>query len=105
MVAAAGNQLIGEALHLGKPLLALPESGHAEQRMNGHFLRAMECGDFAPLEHVDVGRVRGFLAGLDRYRPALTALAGRMDGAGEVLRVIERWLPGPTAAAARSAAA
>jgi len=32
VVAAAGNQLIGEALHLGKPLLVLPERAHAEQR-------------------------------------------------------------------------
>jgi uncharacterized protein (TIGR00661 family) len=105
VVAAGGNQLIGEALHLGKPLLALPESAHAEQRMNGHFLRGMGCGDFLPLERVDADRVRAFLGGLDRYRPALAARAGRMDGAGDVLRVIERRLPGSAAAAARPAAA
>ncbi|MFO0423822.1 MAG: glycosyltransferase family protein, partial [Planctomycetia bacterium] len=34
MVSAAGNQLIGEALHLGKPMLVLPERAHAEQLMN-----------------------------------------------------------------------
>jgi uncharacterized protein (TIGR00661 family) len=105
VVAAGGNQLIGEALHLGKPLLALPESAHAEQLMNGHFLRGMGCGDFMPLERVDADRVRAFLGGLDRYRPALAARAGRMDGAGDVLRVIERRLQGSAAAAACPAAA
>ena len=38
LVSAAGNQLIGESLHLGKPLLALPERAHAEQMMNSYFL-------------------------------------------------------------------
>jgi len=105
VVAAGGNQLIGEALHLGKPLLALPEQAHAEQAMNGHFLRGMGCGDFVPLERVDADRVRAFLGGLDLYRPALAALAGRMDGAGDVLRVIERRLPARVAGSARHAAA
>lgn len=105
VVAAGGNQLIGEALHLGKPLLALPESAHAEQCMNGHFLRGMGCGDFVPLERVDAARVRAFLGGLDRYRPALVARAGRMDGAGDVLRVIQRRLPDSAVAASRPAAA
>lgn len=104
VVAAGGNQLIGEALHLGKPLLALPESAHAEQRMNGHFLRGMGCGDFVPLEQVDADRVRAFLGGLDRYRPALAARVGRMDGASDVLRVIERRLPGSVAAGRPAAA-
>lgn len=103
VVAAGGNQLIGEALHLGKPLLALPESAHAEQRMNGHFLRGMGCGDFVPVEQVDAARVRVFLGDLDRFRTAVAAVAGRMDGTGAVLQVIERRLPG--VAAARSAAA
>jgi hypothetical protein len=73
--------------------------------MNGHFLRGMGCGDFLPVERVDASRVRAFLGGLDRYRPALAARAGRMDGTGDVLRVIERRLPGSAAAAARPAAA
>jgi uncharacterized protein (TIGR00661 family) len=89
VVAAGGNQLIGEALHLGKPVLALPESAHAEQCMNGHFLRAMDAGDFQPLERVDGPAVRGFLAARDRYRPALERLAGRMDGAGAVVQAVE----------------
>jgi uncharacterized protein (TIGR00661 family) len=88
VVAAAGNQLIGEALHLGKPMLLLPERAHAEQLMNSHFLSAMGCGAFALLEEVTRDRVRSFVDEAERFAPALAALAGRMDGAAEVLRVI-----------------
>lgn len=92
VVAAAGNQLIGEALHLGKPLLVLPERAHAEQLMNAHFLDAMGCGTFALLEQVDRGRVQEFVSGLDRFAATLAAVTGRMDGTPDVVRVIERRL-------------
>jgi uncharacterized protein (TIGR00661 family) len=88
VVAAAGNQLIGEALHLGKPMLLLPERAHAEQLMNSHFLAAMGCGGFELLEEVTRDRVRSFVDEAGRFAPALEALAGRMDGTPEVLRVI-----------------
>ena len=92
LVSAAGNQLIGESLHLGKPLLALPERAHAEQLMNSYFLESMGCGEFALLEEVTVARVRGFLDGLGRHAPALASVAGRMDGTPDVLRVIDQRL-------------
>lgn len=95
LVSAAGNQLIGEAIHLGKPMLLLPERAHAEQLMNSHFLAGMGCGDFALLEQVTTGRVRGFLDRLDAFRPALDALAGRIDGTTDVVRVIEHRLTAP----------
>ncbi len=92
LIAAAGNQLIGEALHLGKPMLVLPESAHAEQMMNAHFLSSMGCGDFCPLEEVTAERIAAFVAGLDRFQPALAGVVGRMDGTDEVLGVIHRRL-------------
>lgn len=110
LISAAGNQLIGEALHLGKPMLLLPERAHAEQLMNSHFLAGMSGGDFALLEQVTRGRVREFLDGLERYQPALAGMVGRMDGTPEVVRVIEHRLAHPadsgliTAAVASDAA-
>ncbi len=104
MVSAAGNQLIGEALHLGKPMLVLPERAHAEQLMNSHFLAGMGCGDFALLEQVSRERVRGFFDGLDRFRPALDGVRGRMDGTPDVVRVIEHRLAHPAAAELSAAA-
>lgn len=99
LVSAAGNQLIGEALHLGKPLLVLPERAHAEQLMNSHFLAAMGCGEFCVLEEVTRDRVRTFLASMDRLGPALAAVAGRMDGTDDVLRAIGHRLRQPVEAA------
>lgn len=104
LISAAGNQLIGEALHLGKPMLLLPERAHAEQLMNSHFLAGMGCGDFTLLEQVTRERVRTFVDGLQRYQPALAGVVGRMDGTPDVVRVIERRLAHPAQAAAFSAA-
>jgi uncharacterized protein (TIGR00661 family) len=103
VVAAAGNQLIGESLHFGKPLLVLPERAHAEQLMNSHFLAGMGCGEFTLLEEVNRSRVRAFLDGRSRFAPALAGLAGRMDGTPEVLDVIRRRLGRLSAAGSRSA--
>ncbi len=109
LVSAAGNQLIGEALHLGKPMLLLPERAHAEQLMNSHFLAGMGCGDFTLLEQVTTSHVRGFLGRLETFRPALDALAGRIDGTDDVVSVIEhrlsdpQSLPGPDVAPASAA--
>ncbi|MFM7243544.1 MAG: glycosyltransferase family protein [Planctomycetaceae bacterium] len=88
VVAAAGNQLIGEALHLGKPLLVLPERAHAEQTMNAHFLAAEGCGTFAPLESVTAATIRGFLDDLDRFAGPLAERRGRMDGFPDAARAI-----------------
>ena len=95
VVAAAGNQLIGEALHLGKPLLVLPERAHAEQLMNAHFLAGMQCGEFVLLEDIAATHVREFVARLDRFGPALAEVRGRMDGTADVLRVIRHRLEHP----------
>ena len=92
VISAAGNQLIGEAIHLGKPLLVLPERAHGEQRMNSYFLRSMGCGDFVHLEQVTSGRVRSFLESLDRFATPLANLMGTMDGTDQVLASVQRWL-------------
>lgn len=92
LISAAGNQLIGEALNLGKPMLVLPERAHSEQLMNSHFLASMNCGEFTHLEDVNRERVQTFLGSLDRFAPALAAVRGRMDGTDDVLRVIHHRL-------------
>ena len=98
VIAAAGNQLIGESLHLGKPALVLPERAHSEQLMNSHFLAAMGCGDFVPLEEVTPERVRAFLDGLGRHAAMLEGVRGHMDGTPDVLQVIEHRLGNPVRA-------
>lgn len=39
VVSTAGNQLIGEAFYLGKPVLAFPEPGNPEQHVNAALLK------------------------------------------------------------------
>lgn len=68
VVGAAGSQLLGEAVYLGKPMLAIPESRHHEQRINAYYLREMGRGDFVHVEHFTRGRLYTFLGSLDVYR-------------------------------------
>ena len=92
VVSAAGNQLIGEALHLGKPMFALPEKAHGEQSINSYFLRDTGCGEFEYLEHVTLHQVKNFLDNLDQYRGPLSKMVGQMDGTQAVIAVIQRWI-------------
>lgn len=100
VISAAGNQLIGEALHLGKPMLVLPERAHAEQLMNSHFLENMGCGSFSLLEAVGPRVIRGFLDGLGRFAAPLDRLRGQVDGTERVLEVVEHRLLQPVSDAA-----
>ena len=70
VIATAGFTLITEALHLGKPYLALPMAGQFEQMLNGVLLEAAGLG--RSLAAPDVDEVGAFLAGLDDYRAALS---------------------------------
>jgi uncharacterized protein (TIGR00661 family) len=100
VISAAGNQLIGEALQLGKPMLVLPESAHAEQLMNSHFLDSMGCGTFSLLEAVEPQVIQRFLSRLDRYASALDQVRGQLDGTDRVVEVIEHRLAGRVSDAA-----
>jgi uncharacterized protein (TIGR00661 family) len=44
VVSTAGNQLVGEALFLSKPLLVMPEAMNFEQSVNAHFLEKSGVG-------------------------------------------------------------
>jgi uncharacterized protein (TIGR00661 family) len=95
MISAAGNQLIGEALHLSKPMLLLPERIHAEQRMNSHYLARMGCGEAELLEKVTRNRVGAFLGKLDHLRGTMAGMQRGIDGTPEVLRILQRRLANP----------
>jgi uncharacterized protein (TIGR00661 family) len=97
-VGAAGNQTLGELLYFGKPVLALPEAKHHEQRINSHFVRQMRVGDFVRLHLFEDSSLRDFLDRLDEFRAALRPLAGQLDGTPAALEVVRRFLPKPVAA-------
>lgn len=64
LVTTAGNQVVGEAIFLGKPVLALPEPGNAEQEINARLLAASGAGVWARMDEVDGRRLAAFEARL-----------------------------------------
>ncbi len=91
LVSGAGNQLVGEALYLKKPVLAMPESGLFEQQINGYFLKAGGGGDSVSRESLDGRVLRRFLDARDEYASRIDS--SRMDGIPTVLETISRHLP------------
>lgn len=69
IVANSGFSLVTEALHLGKPYLAVPVSHQFEQIFNAYWL--LKSGYGAYWEELDKERVESFLYNLPHYREAL----------------------------------
>jgi len=68
LISTAGNQLVGEALYLGKPVYAMPEANNHEQYINAFYLAKEGTGDWGELEDLDAARLGQFLARLDEFR-------------------------------------
>ncbi len=80
LVSTAGNQIIGEAIHLEKPLLVLPEES-AEQRVNACAVERLGIGEQVSFEDLDAGVLRRFLSRTERYvgRARWLARDGRLE--------------------------
>jgi uncharacterized protein (TIGR00661 family) len=89
VISTAGNQLIGEALYLGKPVCVLPESC-AEQRLNAAAVERLGIGMRVSARKFSAGRLREFLAKLDYYVSNLQRNV--RDGVQESLEAIEQFL-------------
>lgn len=94
VIAAAGNQLLGEALYLEKPFFALPEGKHFEQCINAHFLKQLGGGEWAPLEEVRLSHLDKFLANMPAYHQNLQGRQEEFDGTTAAAEAIEAMLPG-----------
>jgi len=70
IVANSGFSLVSEALHLGKPYLAVPVSHQFEQIFNAYWLEKSGFGAY--WEELNKERVEAFLYNLPHYREALT---------------------------------
>jgi uncharacterized protein (TIGR00661 family) len=90
VVSTAGNQLVGEALHLGKPVFALPEQGNFEQAINAHFLVRTGCGMSCALDEFQPDRLQAFLRELPVLRSRI--VRDRMDGVPASIEVIRPYL-------------
>jgi len=85
--ATAGNQLISEAMHFGKPLLLMPEDS-LEQRLNALTVERLAYGLHAPRAKVSVELVARFLAGRDQFADNLPAAR---NGQAEAIAAIEQY--------------
>lgn len=91
LISNAGNQLMGEAIHLGKSVLAIPEAKNFEQQINAHFLRSEGGGEWVTADHFGSDVLRSFLARSEEQSLAINR--HRMDGMPQVLAAIRRNLP------------
>ncbi len=95
LVSTAGNQLLGEAQHLGKPVLAFPEAKNFEQEINAHFLSASGTGLWRPIQELGRDDIGEFLERLPDLRVGIDHR--KAAGNAVVHRMLERFLP-PTKA-------
>ncbi|MEO0322626.1 MAG: glycosyltransferase family protein [Myxococcota bacterium] len=93
LVTTAGNQLVGESLFLGKPVLALPEVGNFEQEINAHFLVQGGGGLKAELERLSSLDVQRFIDAVPTLRQRIDRQ--RIDGLPAAVERIEAHLAAP----------
>ncbi|MEO0531786.1 MAG: glycosyltransferase family protein [Planctomycetota bacterium] len=92
VIAAAGNQLLGEALHFGKPVLAMPERHHYEQRINAEFIAQMGAGEQQIIETLTAEHLTGFLDRRETYRQTLAESDQDFDGGPAAEQAVEAML-------------
>jgi uncharacterized protein (TIGR00661 family) len=89
VISTAGNQLIGEALYLGKPVCVMPEAC-VEQRLNAAAVERLGIGMRVSAREFTAEKLRTFLDGLDRY---VCNLSNHVrDGYQESLEALEEFL-------------
>lgn len=89
VVSTAGNQLVGEAIHYGKPMLVAPEAT-VEQRMNAAAVERMGIGEATTFAELDAARIGAFLGRVPEL--AAATRRHRRDGRREALGVLEQWM-------------
>jgi uncharacterized protein (TIGR00661 family) len=81
LVAAAGHQLLCEAMELRKPVLVVYERAHDEQRLNASMWERAGYGMAVELERFQADVLQTFMDRLPRYRSALQKRVGAHDNA------------------------
>jgi UDP:flavonoid glycosyltransferase YjiC (YdhE family) len=89
VLSTAGNQLVGEAIYLGKPVLVMPERC-VEQRLNAAAVERLGIGMQITREQFTTDRIRVFLGRLDHYSQNMRRHV--RDGLHEALDAIETYL-------------
>lgn len=90
LVCTAGNQLVGEALFLRKPVFALPEPNNKEQYVNAHYLKESGAGEWEHIDRATPAQLRRFLDRVEEYRARIRP--ARMNGNEVALGAIREQL-------------
>lgn len=100
VIANAGFSLVSEALHLGKPYLAIPVKHQFEQVLNAYYVDKMRYGAFWP--ELNKERIESFLFNRRDYEAALASYPRAGNGAllNKVDELIASYLPRARSAAA-----
>lgn len=98
VVANSGFSLVTEALHLGKPYLAVPVSHQFEQIFNAYWLEKSGYGSY--WEDLNKERIESFLYNLPHYREALAQYP--RQGNGALLKKLDALIAGYTGASRTS---
>ncbi len=87
--ATAGNQLVGEAMHFGKPLLLLPEHS-LEQHVNAEIVEHLGAGRQTSDRGFSEAVLHAFIANLAAYAEGSRQHA--RDGVADALAAVDRFL-------------
>lgn len=98
LISNAGNQLVGEALAFGKPVLAMPEPGNFEQQLNGHFLNQLGGGLAVSSRKLDADVLARFVSSLPGLREQIDreSVVGNDSILGEIQSFFGLSLPRST---------
>ncbi|HTW91656.1 MAG TPA: glycosyltransferase family protein [bacterium] len=94
VIAPAGHQLMSEALHLGKPVLAFPQDNQYEQELNARMLERSGWGLRGRIQHVaeDVGRFLQLIPSIPLHRPKPSLMFRLHDSTDQAATRIEHVL-------------
>jgi len=87
--ATCGNQLVGEVIHFGKPMLGIPLACH-EQRINAHHIEKMGFGVRVGRGGLTAETLREFLARAESL--AARSAGQQRDGAAEAVDAIDQFV-------------
>jgi len=88
VVSTAGNQLVGEAIYMGKPVLAMPESC-VEQRMNARAVECLGIGMRVTPRQFSLTVLRKYVDRVDEFKCNLRPLI--RDGYQEAITVLDEF--------------
>lgn len=94
VVSTAGNQLIGEAFYLGKPVLAFPEPGNPEQHVNAALLNLSGGGRACSHRGLSSHALDAFIEQRPDYAAALRTLG--VAGNRTILSAVDEFLDAAT---------